>query len=175
MADALTPARGPRVICNPATGERIVIRTSGAETRGALLAFDVYLPPGGHVPARHAHPNQEERFTVLDGELEFRVGRHTVTARRGDVIRVPPRTAHWFGNRSAAPACAAVEVRPALRMEALLFSSEQLGACDERRPLQRLARLARFLAEFEGELAVPLLPRRLVRAAAMLTSRDTNS
>ena len=164
-------ARTGRVLCNPSTGERIVIRTSGDQSDGALLAFEVSLPPGGHVPAAHAHPRQTEQFTVLDGELQFRIGRRTLTARRGDVICVPPHTVHWFGNRGAVPACAAVEVRPALRMEELLATSERLAACDVRRPLQRLAKLARFLVEFESELAVPLLPRQLVRAAAKLMAR----
>ncbi|MBO0706281.1 MAG: hypothetical protein J2P39_13235, partial [Candidatus Dormibacteraeota bacterium] len=60
-------ARGAgRVIENPVSGERIVIRRSGAETGGALLAFDLFLPPGAHVPAGHVHPEQEERFTVLE-------------------------------------------------------------------------------------------------------------
>src|SRR5439155_2855543 len=57
-ADAVTPAR---VIDNPISGERIVIRESGEETGGRRLSFDLYLPRGGHVPARHVHPLQEER------------------------------------------------------------------------------------------------------------------
>src|SRR5690348_8105757 len=56
-----------RVIVNPISGERIIIRESGAQTNGRLLVFDLYLPPGAHVPARHVHPVQEERFTVVSG------------------------------------------------------------------------------------------------------------
>ena len=161
------------MLCNPTTGERIVIHTSGEETGGALLAFEVSLPPGGHVPAPHAHPRQAEQFTVLDGELEFRVGCRALTARRGDVIRIPPRTLHWFGNRGPVPARATVEVRPALRMEELLATSEDIAVGDARHPFRRLAKLARFLVEFESELAVPLLPPRLVRAAAKLMAHGT--
>ena len=32
---------------------------------GAVLVLELNLAPGGHVPSRHRHPNQEESFTVL--------------------------------------------------------------------------------------------------------------
>src|SRR5262245_3559449 len=81
--------RAGRVIVNPISGERIVIRQSGAETGGELLSFDLYLPPGGHVPASHVHPNQEERFTVIEGLMRFRLGRQTIVARPGESVRIP--------------------------------------------------------------------------------------
>src|SRR5437588_6297288 len=94
------PAAG-RVIDNPISGERIVIRESGAQTGGRLLSFDLFLPPGGHVPARHVHPVQEEQFTVVAGRMRFRLGpfgRRTIQAHPGDTVLVPAGTAHWFGN-----------------------------------------------------------------------------
>src|SRR5437868_3724529 len=102
-----------RTFLNRATGERIVIRTSGSETAGELLAFDLFLPPHGHVPAQHAHPTQEERFTVIDGVLRFRVGGRTMVAVAGETVRIPARAMHWFGNPGPLPAHALVEVRPA--------------------------------------------------------------
>ena len=60
-----------RMFDNPISGERIVIRESGVQNDGRLLAFDLFLPPGGHVPARHLHPLQEERFTVVAGLMGF--------------------------------------------------------------------------------------------------------
>src|SRR3569623_2616746 len=47
------------VLENPISGERIVIRESGAQNGGRLLAFALSLPPGGPVPARHVPPAQE--------------------------------------------------------------------------------------------------------------------
>src|SRR5579859_6496333 len=107
----------PRVIHNPQTGERIVIRTSGAETAGELLEFDLFLDPGGHVPARHLHPRQQERFTVIDGTVGFRLGGRTILAGPGESVVVPSNAPHWFGNSGTTPAHVRVEVRPALRME----------------------------------------------------------
>src|SRR4051812_14096330 len=79
-AHVMPTERAERVIVNPASGERIVIRTSGAETGGRLLAFDLYLPPGAHVPARHVHPHQVESFTVLEGRMRFTIGRRLLFA-----------------------------------------------------------------------------------------------
>src|SRR5437762_4596301 len=109
-----------RVIDNPISGERIVIRTSGAQTQGRLLRFDLFLTPGGHVPARHVHPEQVERFTVGSGQLRFRLGGEARLVSPGETISVPAGTAHWFGNPGTQVAHARVEVEPALRMQELL-------------------------------------------------------
>ena len=155
-----------RVIVNPASGERIEVVTSGAQTGGRLLVFDLTLPPGGHVPAGHTHPAQRERFTVLAGRISFRMGRRSLLAGPGDVVEVPPGTPHWFGNAGDGPASARVEVRPALRMEELLEATAGLatGWRVFGRHLPRLADFARFMLDFEREIAVPNVPAVLVRA-----------
>jgi quercetin dioxygenase-like cupin family protein len=160
------PVPAEREIVNPASGERIVIRTSGAETGGRLLAFDLYLPPGAHVPARHVHPLQTERFAVTGGRMRFRLGRRTILAGPGQTVVVPPGVPHWFGNAGSETARARVEVRPALRMEEMLAASRSLG--EPRRLLglrvPPLPAFARFMLEFQRELAVPDVPAFLVRA-----------
>lgn len=154
-----------RVIQNPISGERIVIRASGAETDGRLLSFDLYLPPGGHVPARHVHPIQEERFTVVAGLMRFRLGRRIIIAHPGETVTVPPGTAHWFGNAGTGPAHAYVEARPALRMQELFEANETVGLAAHIRDIRlpRLTDLARVLLEFQREVAVPYVPAFLVR------------
>jgi quercetin dioxygenase-like cupin family protein len=159
---------GERVIDNPISGERIVIRKSGAQTGGRLLAFDLFLPPGGHVPAGHVHPVQEERFTVVAGRMRFRLGRRTILAGPGETVRVPPGTAHWFGNAGQEVSHAWVEVRPALRMEELFETTETMALVG-RLPGTRLPRptdLALVLLEFQREIAVPSVPAFVVRALA---------
>jgi quercetin dioxygenase-like cupin family protein len=155
-----------RVFDNPLSGERIVIRTGGAETGGRLLAFDLFLPPGGHVPAGHVHPIQEERFTVVAGRMSFRLGRTTTLANPGDTIVIPAGKAHWFGNSGPEVAHARVEVRPALRMEELFEATDALGALGHLpgTHLPRLSDLAAVLLEFRSELAVPTVPAFLITA-----------
>jgi quercetin dioxygenase-like cupin family protein len=162
------PGEG-RVIVNPMSGERIVIRESGAQTNGRLLAFDLFLPPGGHVPAAHVHPVQEERFTVVSGLMRFRLGRfgrRTILAHPGETVLLPAGTAHWFGNAGAQVAHARVEVRPALRMEELFETTEaisRVGHTGDAR-LPRLTDLARVVLEFQQEVAVPHVPAFLTKA-----------
>ena len=86
-----------RIFTNPVSGERIEIISSTPD----LLVFELFLPPGTSVPARHVHPQQQERFTVLEGELRFSIGRRTVNATVGDTITVKQGVAHWFGNRGS--------------------------------------------------------------------------
>jgi quercetin dioxygenase-like cupin family protein len=147
------------VIENPATGELIVIRQTGLETGGRLLAFELRLAPGGRVPASHLHPEQEERFTVVEGRLRFRVGRKSLVVGPGETVTVQPGTPHRFVNAGPGHARVLVEVRPALRMEELLETAAALGAAP--RPLH----LALFLRDFGREVRAPLLPG-LVNAAA---------
>jgi quercetin dioxygenase-like cupin family protein len=166
---------GGQVIDNPISGERIVVRQSGAETDGRLLAFDLFLPPGGHVPATHAHPVQEERFTVVAGQMRFQIGRRSRLAGPGDTLVVEPGTAHWFGNVGPDTAVARVEIRPALRMEELLERSGAIGAgaSSPSKLVPRLADLALVLLEFEHELAVPRIPAGLLRLLLLPRRRSS--
>jgi mannose-6-phosphate isomerase-like protein (cupin superfamily) len=163
--DGLT--HGGPVIDNPVTGERIVIRRTAADTGGTLLAFDLYLTAGGHVPASHVHPFQEERFTVVEGRMKFRQGVRIVTAGPGQTVAVQPGTIHRFANAGDEPAHAVVEVRPALRMEELLRTTAALAREGRTLPNGMPSPLdfALFLEEFEREVAIPAVPRALVRAA----------
>jgi quercetin dioxygenase-like cupin family protein len=162
--DTVTPS-GP-VIDNPVTGEHIVIRQNAAGTRGTLLAFDLFLTPDGHVPAAHAHPFQEERFTVVSGTMKFRKGLGTVIAGPGQTVAVPPGTIHRFQNAGDEQAHAFVEVRPALRMEELLRTTADLAREGRTLPngMPFPLDFALFLHEFEREVAMPVLPGGLVRA-----------
>jgi len=155
-----------RVIDNLISGERIVIRKSGDQTGGRVLSFDLFLPPGGHVPAGHVHPQQAERFKVVAGRMRFRVGRRTIVACPGETVRVPAGTPHWFGNAGPEVALTRVSVRPALRMEELLHRTGLLGI-EGHLPgthVPRLSELAVVLLDFQRELAVPNVPAVLVRA-----------
>jgi quercetin dioxygenase-like cupin family protein len=141
-----------QVIENAASGELIVIQRTGLETGGRLLAFELRLAPGGRVPASHLHPEQEERFTVVEGQLTFRLGRKSLVVSPGETVTVHPGTPHRFANAGPGQARVLVEVRPALRMEELLETAASLGATP--RPLH----LALFLREFGREVRAPLLP-----------------
>ena len=155
---------GGHVIENPLSGERITIGASRPD--GSVLDWELVLAPGGRVPSSHAHPRQEECFTVLAGQMRFRVGRRRVIAGPGDTVRVPPGTVHHFANAGRQPARVAVRTSPALSMRELLetaaaMATEQHAAA---RRLPRPLELALFMRDFEREVRAPYLPAALVGA-----------
>jgi quercetin dioxygenase-like cupin family protein len=117
-------APGRHVIENPLSGERITIGAPRAD--GSGLDWELVLAPGGRVPSSHAHPRQEEYFTVLAGRMRFRVGRRRVIAGPGDTVRVPPGTVHHFANAGCQSARVAVRTSPALSMRELLETAFKL-------------------------------------------------
>ncbi len=147
-------AHAGQIIDNPVSGERIRFRRTAADTGGELLEFDVELTPDGHVPGKHVHPEQEERFTVTSGRMKFKMGRKKTVAEPGDVVVVPAGAPHKFENAGDEPASARVEVRPALRMEELFETAVALAvtgrttASGMPKPLD----LALFTREFEREV-----------------------
>ena len=90
---------------------------------GDVLTVELWVDPGGGVTP-HVHPAMEEHFTVLDGEVEFLVGRKWVTT--GEAL-VPPGTRHAFRNRSGAQAHMLTKVTPAMELEAFLTDVAELS------------------------------------------------
>ncbi len=117
-----------QIIENPVSGEKITFRRTAADTGGELLEFDIELTPDGHVPGLHVHRRQEERFEVVSGTMEFRMGLKKVVAGPGEVVVVPPGVTHKFRNGGDEEARVRVEVRPALKMEELLETTVALAA-----------------------------------------------
>jgi quercetin dioxygenase-like cupin family protein len=167
----------PGVIVNPLSGERITIRAPAADPRESVLEWELLLAPGGRVPSSHAHPEQEECFTVLDGRMRFRVGGRRITAEPGDTVVVPPGTVHHFANAGPRPARVAVQTWPALSMQDLLETAAAMARAQHAaaRRLPNPVDLALFMRDFEREVRAPYLPAALVRAvirpAAWLAGR----
>ena len=154
------------VITNPLSGEQITIQATAADTGGRALEWELVLAPGGKVPSSHAHPEQEECFTVLAGQMRFRVAGRRVIAGPGDTVRIPPGTVHHFANAGRVPARVAVQTAPALSMQGLLETAAALAQDQHAagRRLPRLLDLALFMRDFEREVRAPYLPAVLVRA-----------
>jgi mannose-6-phosphate isomerase-like protein (cupin superfamily) len=151
--------RGPAVIENPLSGERIVIRQTGAVTAGTVLAWELFLAPGGGVPSAHCHPAQEERFRILEGRMRFLLAGRKVTVGPGETVIVPQGAVHHFANAGPGAARVAVETRPALDMETMFVVAAALAQDQHasRRPVPRLVDLALFMDEFKAEVRSPYL------------------
>ena len=149
-----------QILDNPVSGERIVFRQTAADTGGDLLAIDLVLSPDGHVPGAHVHPRQEERFEVVSGSMEFRMGLRKIVAGPGEVVTVPPGKVHRFKNAGDEPAHARVEVRPALAMEELFETTVQLAeeGRTNRKGMPKPLDLALFVERFRDEVRAPFAP-----------------
>ena len=147
-------AHAGQVLENSVSGERITFRKTASDTGGKLLEFDLELTPDGHVPGKHVHPSQEERFEVLGGTMKFKMGRKTVIAEAGEVVTVPAGVAHKFANGGDENAHVRVQVRPALDMERLFETAVALA--EEGRTtgkgMPKPLDLALFVSEFADEV-----------------------
>jgi quercetin dioxygenase-like cupin family protein len=72
--------------------ERLVIRTTGAETGGALLEMDAHHAPGGAFPPSHEHPEQDEHSAVLAGAITVRMAGRERVYQAGESFDVPRGT-----------------------------------------------------------------------------------
>lgn len=155
-----------QIIENPVSGERITFRQTAADTDGELLVIDLDLAADGHAPGLHVHPIQEERFEVLSGRMRFRTGLRTMVAEPGDVVVVPPGTAHAFANAGEGVVRARVEIRPALRMEHLFETAVALAreGRTNARGMPKPLELALFTREFADEVRGPFAPAWVQRA-----------
>jgi quercetin dioxygenase-like cupin family protein len=76
-------------------GGLLTFKVTGAHTAGALLLLEV-LQPEGKTPPVHVHPEADETFYVLDGELLVHIDGTEHSARKGGVLVVPRATPHTF-------------------------------------------------------------------------------
>jgi quercetin dioxygenase-like cupin family protein len=155
-----------QMVENPVTGERIVFRQTSADTNGELVAIDLALPVGGHVPGMHIHPLQEERFEVTAGKMKFRYGLKTIVAEAGETVVVPAGKIHNFAQHGDEPSQCRVEIRPALKMEQLFETTVRLAqeGRTNRKGMPKPLDLALFVEEFKDEVKAPFPPAPVVRA-----------
>jgi quercetin dioxygenase-like cupin family protein len=105
------------VIENPAARMKLRLVRTAAETGGALLEMEATYEPGSVEPLEHFHPNQDERFEILAGTIEAKVGDQRRTLTAGDTLEIPAGTAHAMWNGGEDAARVTWQTRPALRTE----------------------------------------------------------
>jgi quercetin dioxygenase-like cupin family protein len=77
----------------------VCIKVSSGET---AAGYELVLNnvPAGFGPPAHVHRRMEQAFYVLEGRVSFQLGGDWVEADPGEVVVVPPGTAHTFANRT---------------------------------------------------------------------------
>jgi quercetin dioxygenase-like cupin family protein len=81
-----------------------------------VLRVEIWTDPGGGVLAEHVHPQLEERYEVVEGEVTFNVDGEQRQAGPGERLVVAPGVRHSFQNTGTETAHLVVEADPALRL-----------------------------------------------------------
>jgi quercetin dioxygenase-like cupin family protein len=149
------------VVENPVTGERAVVRIGTEQTGGELMVADLYIRPGGAVMGEHVHSAIEERFTVLRGQVGFRLSGREAIAELGKKLIVPAGMPHDWWNAGPEEALVRVEIRPAARFEAMILNAFGLGQDGKvnRKGMPNLLQLAVFAREFDDVIQFTRPPR----------------
>jgi quercetin dioxygenase-like cupin family protein len=108
------------VIDNPAARMKLLLVRTAAETDGELLEMEATYGRGSVEPPEHFHPKQDERFEILAGTMEARIGGESKRLETGKEVFIPAGTPHAMWNEGSETARVAWETRPALRSEDFL-------------------------------------------------------
>ncbi len=101
----------PRRIYHPTQKDYATFLETSAQTGGKRTLIEVEIAPGGgNVP--HYHDAFDERFEVLEGELEVLVGSQTHTLRPGDTKTAFANTLHNFKNPTGKTTRFLIEIQP---------------------------------------------------------------
>jgi len=76
-------------------GDNQIVKLSGQDTNGQFALIVQDNPPNASIP-KHIHTNEDELFSVLEGEVEFEVGEQMTILKSGDFIFLPRNVAHSF-------------------------------------------------------------------------------
>ena len=147
---------------------------------GENLIVDCLVDSGGSLPA-HRHPRQVERWSVLDGQVRFRLGNteRLIGSADGEMV-VTPDTDHGLANVSGREARLRCRVEPALRLQA--FLEESAAAAREGlftarglpHGLGGARWAANFLERYRGETVLLKPPQPVQRALIALLARDSS-
>jgi quercetin dioxygenase-like cupin family protein len=148
------------------------------EPEGENLIVYTWLEPGGGLPP-HLHPQQEERWSVVEGQVRFQLGKEkrVIGPDDGEMV-VRPNTRHGLWSVSEREARLRALVIPALRLQAFL---EEAAAAGEEglftaRGLPRGLRGARwaasFLKRYRDETVMLSPPPFVQRPLIALLARD---
>jgi mannose-6-phosphate isomerase-like protein (cupin superfamily) len=109
--------------------DELRFRVTSADSDGALLAFEIRMPPGGGPPALHRH-DPAELYRVERGEFAFYIGGPDGRVTRsiaapGDVVAIPGGREHTVRNESATEGAAFVVLAPGAEFEGFVRAAAQ--------------------------------------------------
>lgn len=92
-------------------GVEFRVKVSSQQSGGAFTLLDNLNPAGTYLPP-HVHANEDETFTILEGEFEFYVADQTLRAGPGATVFAPRGIPHAFKVVSSTPGRALMLATP---------------------------------------------------------------
>lgn len=123
-----------KIISNPFNKQRIEFLTTSAESEGKLLEMISIWEPGGAKPVEHYHPQQDEYFNIIEGQLNISLNGRQITLSKGESLQISRNMVHAMWNGSNQRVVARWSVYPALDTEYLLETGAGLAADNEVSP-----------------------------------------
>jgi quercetin dioxygenase-like cupin family protein len=165
---AIDMAYKNKTIRNPVTGQEIRFIQTSKDSNGELLEMEATYSAMSSEPAPHYHPNQDEFFTIVSGEMTVRLdGEETHNLKAGDTLQIPRNQIHAMWNATSRKALVNWQVRPALNTEELLETIMGLaadGKCNNK-GMPGILQVALTSGQFNKELRLlspPLLIQKIV-------------
>jgi len=84
-------------------GASIQVLIGPADGSPRFITRRFTLAPGGRIP-RHRHDTIEHEQVMLSGSMVIGLDRREASVKEGDFVFIPAGVAHWYENRSDAPA-----------------------------------------------------------------------
>src|SRR3954454_12010111 len=133
-----------------------------------VLIGETWVQPGGGAGPLHRHLRQSERFEVLEGAIEVRLGRTRHVVLAGESFTIPAGAAHTFVNHTDEEAHFTAHFSPPMKLEALFMEFAELGGPPN------VAQAARLMDDYREEyFYLAALPVRVQRALGALVRAVT--
>jgi quercetin dioxygenase-like cupin family protein len=152
-------SRAGDVIVGRATGQRAIMLVGSEESQDGLIAFHLFVRPGGTGLREHVHPTLTERFRVLGGRVGVCIDGEQRVLEQGADLTIPPGIRHFWWNAGPGEAEMLVQIDRGRRFELMVCTLFGLGndRLTNRKGMPRLLQRAviqrefRDVAEFVGQ------------------------
>ena len=96
----------------PFPGHETYLLSDSTDTQSSAAVLEIVVPANTFGAPPHIHNKEDERFYVLEGEVEFLDRDKTLSAGPGTLVVLPRGNLHGFWNLSNKPARMLIIVTP---------------------------------------------------------------
>lgn len=130
-------------------------KVSAKDTGGAMCAFEFTGGAGG---PKHLHHEQDEWIYVLEGEIDFEIGKKRVHAGPGESVFIPRKVPHVWACLKGGPAKIINVYQPAGKIEEFFRGVGKFtGKTQIHEAMGKLDELKKFFANYGMDIVGPPL------------------